>query len=169
MFDQISLEFHGTRQLVCSDCDNRLAAADGPAREELEREILASPDLLEGETVRANVDTGKACPACGAGLECRLRNFSIGSDGYGGLSSMGLPTYSVDLYACPRCGRVELYTAGAGLEKREEGPREVVCPECGTRHSPLINCPTCAAKNPWKYIPPDGGRGKGDPKPPWEK
>ena len=41
----------------------------------------------------------------------KQKNMSIGADGYGGLTSLGLPEYRVDLYACPKCGKVELYTA----------------------------------------------------------
>ena len=166
LFDQVDIDFHGTRQSLCGACYARWKNTHGLEREELERQMLDSPDLMARERVRANVDTGKACPDCGAVLECRLRNFSIGADGYGGLSSMGLPRYMVDLYACPRCGRVVLYTAEDHRQSEQRETEEVVCPECGTRHSPRINCPTCAARDPGKFIPRGGSRGN---KPPWEK
>lgn len=107
------------------------------------------PLFGNGEDIRADINTGKPCPACGAILHRKLRNFSIGSDGYGGLSSLGLPSYEVDLYACPQCGKVELYTAAPGawaaLTDQPEA-EQVTCPDCGTRHSPLIGCPSCAVR-----------------------
>ena len=63
-----------------------------------------------------------SCPACGAEMERKLQDFSIGSDGGGGLLSLLADTYLVDLYACPNCGKVELYTAG--FQKPEEKPAE---------------------------------------------
>ena len=173
MFDQINLDFHGTQQPLCSDCDKRLQNAPPQEREALNQQILDSPHLLEADTVRANVYTGKPCPACGATLECRLRNFSIGQDGYGGLSSLGLPSYAVDLFACPKCGKVELYTARFAAQPPVE-EESVTCPVCGTRHSPLIGCPSCAVQaaqsgrisaSPKETSP----RGRNKVTPPWEK
>lgn len=146
MFDQVKIDFHNTKQSVCSDCANRLDNAVGQDRAELFRQILDSPYLENSEDIRGDIYTGKLCPVCGATLHRRLRNFSIGSDGYGGLSSLGLPTYEVDLYSCPKCGKVELYTAGLRPEASWEEPEQVTCPDCGTRHSPRIGCPNCAMR-----------------------
>ena len=168
LFDQVDMiDFHGTRQSLCSTCYTRWSTSSGREREAIDRQILSSPDLADGETARANVDTGKPCPDCGTTLERKLRNFQIGQDGYGGLSSLGLPSYAVDLYACPRCGRVVLYTAGFVREEERKPSEEVVCPVCGTRHSPRINCPTCATRDPQKYIAKQSNSQGG--KPPWEK
>ena len=67
-----------------------------------------------------------SCPACGAEMERKLQDFSIGSDGGGGLLSLLADTYLVDLYACPQCGKVELYTAGfqADEDLEEDEPSE---------------------------------------------
>lgn len=62
------------------------------------------------------------CPACGAEMELKLQNFSIGRDGGGGLMSLLMEQYDVDLYACPQCGKVELYTAD--FQKKEDEPGE---------------------------------------------
>lgn len=66
------------------------------------------------------------CPACGAEMVLKLENFSIGADGGGGLMTLLADTYEVDLYACPKCGKVELYTAGFDPEDEEdeEDPEE---------------------------------------------
>ncbi len=124
------------------------------------------------------------CPACGAEMERKLQNFTIGTDGGGGLlSSLLYQQYDVDLYVCPQCGKVELYTAnfqkkeekaGEKAEERED-PGEVVCPVCGTRHSALINCPTCVMnkvtgrKPDRKPDPAPAGPKKKSRRPPWEK
>ena len=51
----------------------------------------------------------RSCPNCGTAMECKLQNFSIGADGGGGLMTLLADQYEVDLFACPQCGRVELY------------------------------------------------------------
>lgn len=46
------------------------------------------------------------------------QNFSIGADGGGGLWTLLADQYEVDLYACPACGKVELYTAAFSEEPK---------------------------------------------------
>lgn len=60
------------------------------------------------------------CPACSGEMELKLENFSIGADGGGGLLTLLADTYEVDLYACPQCGKVELYTADFDPEEEQE-------------------------------------------------
>ncbi len=62
------------------------------------------------------------CPACGAEMELKMENFSIRRTPGGGLAAMLSDLYDVDLYACPNCGKVELYTAN--FRKKEEEPEE---------------------------------------------
>ena len=170
ILDQVKEDFHGTTQIFCYDCSLRFYKADAQEPGPLEQQILASPHLLDGETVRANLDTGKPCPACGATLRRVLQNFSIGRDGYGGLTSMGLPSYEVDLYACPSCGKVELYTAKFKPDaQKEKADEKVVCPVCGTRHSARIGCPRCALNAAQGGASPGAAREKQGQRPPWEK
>lgn len=56
-------------------------------------------------------ETTPLCSACGAEMERKQTNLSIGSDGGTALRALWADTYAVDLYACPQCGKVELYTA----------------------------------------------------------
>lgn len=101
------------------------------------------------------------CPACGAEMERKLENFSIGADGGGGLLALLMEQYDVDLYACPQCGKVELYTAR--FQKREEEPEEEAEPP--------------AEPPPEEPEPPEPKSGGGflglgrrrDKRPPWEK
>lgn len=115
----------------------------------------------------------KRCPVCGGVLECKLSNFSIGADGRGGLLSLLCEQYEVDLYACPQCGKVELYTAGFLSESESEPPEDdrIVCPVCGTKHSPLIGCPTCALHNARSFQSSQAcfSKVKKEHRPPWEK
>lgn len=61
------------------------------------------------------------CSSCGAELELQVGGFTIGLDGGGGLLAAELYSqYDVDLYTCPRCGKVELYTAG--FQREDEPP-----------------------------------------------
>lgn len=113
----------------------------------------------------------RRCPACGGVLECKLSNFSIGADGGGGLLTLLADTYEVDLYSCPSCGKVELYSADFKSPEEQEREADVVCPVCGTGHSPLIGCPRCALNaaaggpSTWQKDRPK----KKDKKPPWER
>lgn len=114
----------------------------------------------------------KRCPACGGALERKLTNFSIGADGGGGLLSLLADTYEVDLYACPQCGKVELYTAYFRPEgaKEPEEDKTVTCPVCGKKHSSLIGCPSCAMNaNPTTMSFDRAPRKKKERKPPWER
>ena len=54
--------------------------------------------------------------------------------------------FEVDLYVCSKCRRVELYAAGPEEPLRTEENDQVTCPVCGTRHSALCGCPTCAVQ-----------------------
>lgn len=123
--DQVKYDFHGSKQILCSDCSLRMQNASSQERSDLTQQMLSSPHLQDVDTVQANVNTGKICPACGAVLERKLENFSIGADGGGGLATLLAVQYEVDLYACPQCGKVELYTAGfVPLSATEERPPE---------------------------------------------
>lgn len=62
------------------------------------------------------------CPACGAEMELKMENFSIRRTPGGGFAAMLSDLYNVDLYACPNCGKVELYTAS--FRKKEGEPEE---------------------------------------------
>jgi len=96
------------------------------------------------------------CPACGAEMDLKLENFSIGADGGGGLLTLLADTYEVDLYACPQCGKVELYTYG--FQKKEDEPEE----------------PTELPEEPPEEPAPKSGGPFGlgkkkEKRPPWEK
>ena len=167
LLDRYFFEVFKTKQTACKECLERLSALSGPELEAEKERLLASPDLEDADVARRNSALRRPCSACGGMMECAQTGLTLGRDGGGGLMAMAMPSYDVDVYACPQCGRVELFTAGF-LTKRNvpDKPEDVTCPVCGTKHSPLINCPNCALnRRPAQSEPPRGG-GK---KPPWEK
>lgn len=185
-FDRGELYFFGSFQDACSDCAKEYQHAEGEALESLSQRILSSPHLKDRERILLQMDREAArrkkaeakrqaqtkfCPNCSTQMELKLEHFSIGADGGGGLVTLLADQYEVDLYACPQCGKVELYTAGFLPGAKEEEPETVVCPDCGTKHSPLINCPRCASKDPFRFIPSgeSTAKRKAEAKPPWEK
>lgn len=88
------------------------------------------------------MDEKRCCPRCGEELKLEMREFSLGGDGHGGLSSLFVVQYDVDIYLCPQCGKVELYAAAP--ESESEPEPKVKCSRCGAEHSPEIGCPRCA-------------------------
>lgn len=110
-----------------------------------------------------------SCPACGAAMERKLENFTIGTDGGGGLfSSLLHDQYDVDLYACPRCGKVELYTANFQITGEE--------PEGDPESSESAAEPGESAEVPEPPEEPGSGGGglfgfgrSREKRPPWEK
>ena len=78
------------------------------------------------------------------------------------------------VHACPVCGKVELYTAASVLTQAKDEEEQVTCPVCGTRHSPLIGCPSCAVRMAQSGQRPSPSRESSSQlenrrKPPWEK
>ena len=125
LLDQIKEDFYGTKQIFCSECVLRLQKASPQERNDLNQQILASPYLADEDIIRANLDARKACPACGTLMDRKIQDFSIGADGGGGLMTLLSDQYVVDLYACPQCGKVELYTARfVPPAPQEETPKE---------------------------------------------
>lgn len=123
LFGKESLVCGGVAQSVCRDCAGEYTWA---GQIELCRELLKAGRAKEPEKVKAflereekrqreraqNQEKASRCPICGSKMERKLQNFSIGRDGRSGVESLFLAQYDVDLYACPNCGKVELYTAG---------------------------------------------------------
>ena len=97
------------------------------------------------------------CPACGAEMELKLENFSIGADGGGGLLTLLADLYDVDLYACPQCGKVEMYTAN--FQPKQEEPEEEPDETSEAAEEP-------APKSGGGFL---GFGKKKEKRPPWEK
>lgn len=184
-FDRNEIYFFGSSLTACSDCAHAYGRAEGDALEALSQRILASPQLKDRDRVLHQMDREAArrkkeeakrqaqtkfCPNCSTQMELKLEHFSIGADGGGGLVTLLADQYDVDLYACPQCGKVELYTAGFLPGVKEEEAEMVVCPDCGTRHLASIGCPSCAVRAARSgSVSAFRAPRKPGEKPPWEK
>ena len=166
-FSGCTLSCGGVDQPVCGECAEkyiretklqraRLALETGRAREPKKLMTYIGQEERRQQEREVWREKASRCPACGGEMELKLENFSIGADGGGGLMTLLADTYEVDLYACPVCGKVELYTAGFFQKKCQEEDGE---PE--------------EAEEPEQTEPKDDsvfGFGKRkDKRPPWEK
>lgn len=160
LLDQIKEDFYGTKQIFCSDCSLRLQKASPQERNDLNQQILASPDLADEAIIQANLNARKACPACGTLMDRKIQDFSIGADGGGGLIALLSDQYVVDLYACPQCGKVELYTARfvPPAPAKEPAPQEEAPKEAAPRPQETVR-EERGFRFPWQK----------EDKAPWEK
>ena len=97
-----------------------------------------------------------------------IKRFHLGDDGLlGPVARDGLfaSWLEVEIIRCAHCGKAEFYLPEPP-ELPEVEEDMVTCPECGTRHSSLINCPYCAMKRGSASRPENKRR---DSRPPWEK
>ena len=61
----------------------------------------------------------------------------------GDLPNLLAGSLKVDIYVCPKCQKLEFYSA-ADEEKREEALPKRICPECGDEHDfDYPKCPRC--------------------------
>lgn len=123
LFGKESLMCGGVTQSVCRDCAGKYTWA---GQIERCRDLLKAGRAKEPERVKAflereekrqreraqNQEKASRCPVCGSKMELKFENFRIGPDGVNAMDALLRTQYNVDLYACPNCGKVELYTAG---------------------------------------------------------
>lgn len=79
-------------------------------------------------------------------MERKLKDFFLG-EGRGGLAALVAGSYMVDLYACPQCGKVGLYTAGF-RPKPEPAPEEEPQPPSAPERERAVCQP--GQKPPWE-------------------
>lgn len=96
----------GKAQPVCHSCKRQYDLSSPEEQQRMLREAGLYSDTLSDEAV-------PPCPVCGAAMELKLPRLQIGVDGIGVIDALASRQYAVDLYACPQCGKVELYTAGS--------------------------------------------------------
>lgn len=100
----------------------------------------------------------RPCPNCAATMELKLKDFRIGAYA----DSLLGDRYDIDLYACPECGKVELYTANFAAIKARQARQEAEQASRTAQREQEI-----AAKQQ-EYTSYSSGRKPGE-KPPWEK
>lgn len=180
-----------TNEPVCSNCVDMVtplsptervekALATGRALYPEELQEFLDRDRKEQEQKQARkerarqaIRTDKTCLRCGGPMEQYGKKlFHLGDEGLlGPVARDGLfaSWLEADVIRCAQCGMAEFYLPEPPplpYLPDEEEEELVTCPVCGTRHSPLINCPNCVMKR--------GAAGRPDStrqenKPPWEK
>ncbi len=92
------------------------------------------------------------CLRCGEPMELVKREYlQLGKTGWigGGWDNLLAGALDVTILACPKCGKLEFFNAGA-LEPEEAGGRiaQVKCPKCGRKHDmDDPKCPFCGTKS----------------------
>ena len=185
-FDEKTLLCGNALQSVCSACWAEMQDLDqeARARRALETGRAAEPEVIQTfldslerrrqavAQAREALKTDKRCLRCGGVMERYGRKkFHLGEESlFGTVARDGLfaAWLTVDVLRCADCGRAEFFLPDPPeLEDVPKAPEEqVVCPVCGARHSPLINCPNCAMNRRTTQSEKPRGGGK---KPPWEK
>lgn len=172
---------------VCSDCTGMLSGLSPLERAEkaLETGRALEPEQLEKylfrekvrreqelarlEQARQAIRTDKTCLRCGGPMEkYGTKLFHLGDEGFlGPVARDGLfaSWLEVEIIRCAQCGKAEFYLPEPP-ELPEVEEDMITCPQCGTRHSSLINCPYCAANRTSSYREKNARPGS---RPPWEK
>lgn len=190
LFGQEMLLCGNVFQRVCPQCREALwdLSQEERGRRALDTGRAADPEQIEAflresrETAqreRAAVLTDKVCLRCGKPmLRYGRKLIQLGSEGlFGPVTRDGIFSdwLEVDILRCEGCGKAEFFlpdpSAPPEPQKEEE---QVTCPVCGTRHSPLIGCPSCAvrmAQSGQRPIPSRESSSQPESrlKPPWEK
>jgi len=172
------LPFFGSKSLVCANeyemfcpaCSDRLSPMDNPergryllehgrpSRPEAMREFIAAWEKREERLAKLEPPT-RPCPNCGGGMECKLKGFLIGAYA----DKLFGDSYNVDLYACPDCGKVELYTADFAAVQAAQARREMLAEQAATKAAEEASAPV-----EQEFVSFRSGRSSGS-KPPWEK
>lgn len=180
----------GVTQPTCSECYKTLR--DLGQKERGER-ALATGRAVDPEEIIANIQreeqkeqaaqerkerarqvlrTGQTCLRCGGPMEkYGTKLFHLGDEGLlGPVARDGLfaSWLEAEVIRCAHCGRAEFYLPEPPEIPSEPAEEQVTCPVCGTEHSSLSGCPTCALNRARGGRRTDAKNEKGQ-KPPWEK
>jgi len=169
-FGSESLVCANQDELFCSPCSEKIYPMDNAERGRylLEHGKPTNPDAMqeflqkfeERRARKAKLEPPtRPCPNCGAGMECKIRDFRIGTNG----NSLFGDSYDVDLYACPDCGKVELYTANFAAVQAEKARREMQAEQAAEKAAEQESAPV-----EQEFISYRPGQNTGN-KPPWEK
>lgn len=183
------LSFFGGKMLICANeeqnlcgtCYTKLDAMDNLERGAylLEHGKPGNPEKMREFIIKYTERIQKKqeleppprpCPNCGGEMKCKIKNFTIGLDGNGGMYLFGGPEqYDVDLYACPECGKVEMYTANFAAVKRQA---EAAAAKQAEREAAAEKARKLAEEAPARveqeFVSFHSGR-KNEKKPPWER
>ena len=84
-----------------------------------------------------------SCLRCQVPMTCHgAQKLQLGQTGWvlGDLPNLLAGSLEVELYTCPKCGKIEFFLA----EDRQEGLPQTKCPRCGKMHDfDYPKCPFC--------------------------
>ena len=158
-------------EMFCSKCRDKLYPMENLDRGAylLEHGKPEHPEKMREFNIKYTERTQKIepptrlCPSCGAKMPLVLKDFRIGAYG----DSLLGDRYDVDLYACPECGKVEMYTANFAVVKRRV---QQAAAKQAEREAAAEKARQVAEQPPveqeFTSVRPGGKQGE---KPPWEK
>lgn len=105
----------------------------------------------------------RPCPNCPGQMKLKLKDFRIGAHG----DTLLGDGYNVDLYACPECGKVEMFTANfAAVKRNAERQAQKEAERKAAAEADLQQAADRPAPREYTSVRPGQKSGK---KPPWEK
>ena len=189
LFGREKLLCGNVSQSVCFQCRDALWALSQEERGQraLDTGRAADPEQIEAflkksqETAkreRAAVLTDKVCLRCGKPmLRYGRKLIQLGTEGlFGPVTRDGIFSdwLEVDILRCEGCGKAEFFIPDESGSPEPQKEEQVTCPVCGTKHSPLIGCPSCTVRMAQSGQHPkpseeEAPRRENSHKPPWEK
>ena len=173
-FSTHSLVCANQDELFCSKCHDKLYPMENLDRGAylLEHGKPEHPEKMREFIIQYTERTKKkqelepptrTCPNCGSQMKLTIKDFRIGAYA----DSLLGDRYDVDLYACPECGKVEMYTANFAAVKQQA---EQAAAKQAEREAAAEKARQVAEQAPVQQefisVRPGGKRGE---KPPWEK
>jgi ribosomal protein L37AE/L43A len=108
---------------ICSQCGERVDDNFGSCWN-CQTDRPENVEISEGKAEDINLHNGRnsesiVCPRCATELEfIGTKNFLEGTHLAALLGDIFVNRESLDVYACPRCGRAEFFLAGVGEDRR---------------------------------------------------
>lgn len=87
------------------------------------------------------------CLRCGADMRFGMREkVQLGETGWilGDIPNLLAGALELDIYFCPKCGKVEFYTPEESTRYSDAELPQSTCPKCGRKHDfDFPKCPHC--------------------------
>ena len=94
----------------------------------------------------------KRCGNCGSGITfVKHEKLQLGRTSlvFGDWPNLLAGALEVEIWYCPKCGKIDFYRGEPGTEYESGHIAQTVCPTCGVKHDlDDPKCPYCGAKNP---------------------
>lgn len=88
------------------------------------------------------------CLRCGTSMRFGMREkVQLGETGWilGDIPNLLAGALELDIYFCPKCGKVEFYTPEESTRYSDTELPQRICPQCGRKHDfDFPKCPHCS-------------------------